>query len=112
MNSEKRRHILRASGHTFEYLGFGPGNYSTGLTQKQDRVLSREEQFLSQSQGPNGGAVVYTGMNDLVTSTLVTKSSILRMVLRQHSIFQFQQPLVLQMMQVELQLDLTLSLIV
>ena len=63
--TEKRRHsILRASGHTFEYLGFGPGNYSTGLPQKQDRVLSREEQFLSQSQGPNGGAVVYTGMND------------------------------------------------
>ena len=63
--TEKRRHsILRASGHTFEYLGFGPGNYSTGLLQKQSRVLSKEEQFLSQSQTPNGGAVVYTGMND------------------------------------------------
>ena len=63
--TEKRRHsILRASGHTFEYLGFGPGNYSTGLPQKQSRVLSKEEQFLSQSQTPNGGAVVYTGMND------------------------------------------------
>ena len=62
---EKRRHsILRASGHTFEYLGYGPGNYSTGLPQKQSRVLSREEQFLSQSQTPDGGAVVYTGMND------------------------------------------------
>ena len=63
--TEKRRHsILRASGHTFEYLGYGPGNYSSGLPQKQDRILSREEQFLSQSQTPNGGAVVYTGMND------------------------------------------------
>ena len=63
--TEKRRHsILRASGHTFEYLGYGPGNYSTGLPQKQDRILTREEQFLSQSQTPNGGAVVYTGMND------------------------------------------------
>ena len=62
---EKRRHsILRASGHTFEYLGYGPGNYSTGLPQKQDRVLSREEQFLSQSSINNGGAVVYTGVND------------------------------------------------
>jgi len=62
---EKRRYsILRASGHTFEYLGYGPGNYSTGLPQKQDRVLSREEQFLSQSQLNNGGTVVYTGMND------------------------------------------------
>ena len=63
--SEKRRHsILRASGHTFEYVGYGPGNYSTGLPQKQDRILSKEEQFLSQSQNPDGGAVVYTGVND------------------------------------------------
>ena len=63
--TEKRRHsILRASGHTFEYLGYVSGNYSTGLPQKQDRILTREEQFLSQSQTPNGGAVVYTGMND------------------------------------------------
>jgi len=63
--TEKRRHsILRASGHTFEYLGYGPGNYSTGLPQKQSRVLSKEEQFLSQSVTPNGGAVVYTGVND------------------------------------------------
>jgi len=62
---EKRRHsIIRASGHTFEYLGFGPGNYSTALPQKQDRVLSREEQFLSQAITPDGGAVVYTGVND------------------------------------------------
>ena len=63
--TEKRRYsILRASGHTFEYLGFGPGNYSTALPQKQDRILSREEQFLSQSKTDNGGSVVYTGMND------------------------------------------------
>jgi len=62
---EKRRHsILRASGHTFEYLGFGPGNYSTALPQKQDRILSREEQFLSQALTANGGAAVYTGVND------------------------------------------------
>ena len=25
----RRNSILRASGHTFEYLGYGPGNYST-----------------------------------------------------------------------------------
>ena len=63
--TEKRRYsILRASGHTFEYLGFGPGNYSTALPQKQDRILTREEQFLSQSKLDNGGSVVYTGMND------------------------------------------------
>ena len=29
---ELRRHsIIRASGHTFEYVGFGPGNYSTAF---------------------------------------------------------------------------------
>ncbi len=35
---EFRRHsIIRASGHTFEYVGFGPGNYSTALPDKQDQ---------------------------------------------------------------------------
>ena len=30
--TENRRYsILRASGHTFEYVGFGPGNYSTSM---------------------------------------------------------------------------------
>jgi hypothetical protein len=63
--TENRRYsILRASGHTFEYLGYGPGNYSTGMPQKQDRVLTRIEQFLSQSIQQKGGSVVYTGMND------------------------------------------------
>ena len=27
----RRPSIARAGNHTFEYLGFGPGNYSTGL---------------------------------------------------------------------------------
>jgi hypothetical protein len=63
--TENRRYsILRASGHTFEYLGYGPGNYSTAMPQKQDRILSRNEQFLSQSIQQKGGSVVYTGMND------------------------------------------------
>ena len=62
---EIRRHsILRASGHTFEYLGFGPGNYSTGLPLKQDRVLSDDEILVSQAREQDGGTVVYTGMND------------------------------------------------
>ena len=34
----RRPSILRASGHTFEYLGYGPGNYSTALPQVQDRI--------------------------------------------------------------------------
>jgi hypothetical protein len=62
---ELRRHsILRASSHTFEYLGYGPGNYSTALPINQDRILSNDEILVSQSIEQDGGAVVYTGMND------------------------------------------------
>jgi hypothetical protein len=60
----RRPSILRASGHTFEYLGFGPGNYSTGLPLKQDRILSSDEILVSQAREQDGGTVVYTGMND------------------------------------------------
>ena len=59
-----RPSILRASGHTFEYLGYGPGNYSTALPQVQVKTLTEEEEFLSQSQERSCGAVVYTGMNN------------------------------------------------
>jgi hypothetical protein len=59
----RRNSIIRASGHTFEYLGFGPGNYSTSLPEKQDRTLSKSEIFLAQSTKTDGGLVVYTGMN-------------------------------------------------
>ena len=37
-----RPSILRASGHTFEYLGYGPGNYSTGLPQVQVKNSLRD----------------------------------------------------------------------
>ena len=58
---ELRRHsIIRASGHTFEYVGFGPGNYSTAFPDKQDRQLSFEEEILAQSTRRDGGAVFYT----------------------------------------------------
>ena len=60
----RRPSILRASGHTFEYLGYGPGNYSTALPQVQDITLTETEEFLSQSQEKAGGIVVYTGMNN------------------------------------------------
>ena len=59
-----RYSILRASGHTFEYLGYGPGNYSTALPQVQVRTLTEREEFLSQAQELAAGSVVYTGMND------------------------------------------------
>ena len=60
----RRPSILRASGHTFEYLGYGSGNYSTSLPQKQNRVLNSDEQLTAQKKELSGGKVVYTGMND------------------------------------------------
>ena len=60
----RRNSMLRASGHTFEYVGFGPGNYSTAFPNRQDRVLSDQEELLAQSFRENGGLVVFTGMND------------------------------------------------
>ena len=60
----RRPSIIRASGHTFEYVGYGPGNYSTGLPQVQVKSLTEREEFLVQSQEKSCGAVVYTGMNN------------------------------------------------
>lgn len=60
----RRPSIIRASGHTFEYLGFGPGNYSTALPQKQDRELTLKEELNAQSLQTNGGITNFTGMND------------------------------------------------
>jgi hypothetical protein len=62
---ELRRHsIIRASAHTFEYVGYGPGNYSTALPDRQDRAISETEELLSQSTKRGGGINFYTGMND------------------------------------------------
>ena len=74
----RRPSILRASGHTFEYLGYGPGNYSTGLPQVQVKSLTEREDFLVQSQERSGGIVVYTGMNnsgDFFSGNTKTSSS-------------------------------------
>tara|TARA_B100001287_G_scaffold87538_1_gene73295 strand:- start:3105 stop:8957 length:5853 start_codon:yes stop_codon:yes gene_type:complete len=60
----RRPSIIRASGHTFEYLGYGPGNYSTALPEKQSRQLTIKEQLASQSFNSAGGITVFTGMND------------------------------------------------
>ena len=60
----RRNSFIRASGHTFEYVGFGPGNYSTAIPSKQNRSLTTREKFLAQSSKEEGGLVVYTGMND------------------------------------------------
>ena len=60
----RRPSIVRASGHTFEYLGYGPGNYSTGLPQLQVRSLTDRESFLVQAQERTCGIVVYNGINN------------------------------------------------
>ena len=60
----RRNSIIRASGHTFEYLGFGPGNYSTAFPERQDRIISSQEVLLAQSTKSEGGVSIYTGMDD------------------------------------------------
>ena len=59
----RRNSIIRASGHTFEYTGFGPGNYSTGMPTNQDRILNSDEVLISQALSTRGGLISYTGMN-------------------------------------------------
>jgi len=63
--SEIRRFsAIRASGHTFEYIGYGPGNYSTSLPQKIQRTIEPEEESLAISREEKGGVVFFSGMND------------------------------------------------
>jgi hypothetical protein len=60
----RRQSINRATGHTFEYLGFGPGNYSTALPERQDRNLSEAEELIGQSLRKDGGINYFSGTND------------------------------------------------
>jgi hypothetical protein len=61
----RRPSFMRASSHTFEYVGYGPGNYSTAIPQKQTRTLTEDDILTSQAREQSGGTVVYTGTNDL-----------------------------------------------
>jgi len=60
----RRNSIIRASGHTFEYVGYGPGNYSTALPENQDREISTKERLLSQATKIGGGTIYYSGMDE------------------------------------------------
>ena len=61
---EFRRHsILRSGNHTFEYLGFGPGNYSTAFPQTQVETLSSDQIKFSQSIKEEAGVAFYSGLN-------------------------------------------------
>ena len=55
---------IRASGHTFEYIGYGPGNYSTSLPQKIKKQIELEQELLAISREEDGGVVFFSGMND------------------------------------------------
>tara|TARA_R100000030_G_scaffold4066_1_gene2880 strand:- start:3415 stop:8697 length:5283 start_codon:yes stop_codon:yes gene_type:complete len=58
-----RPSILRASGHTWEYVGFGPGNYSTGLPRFQTETLNAQEQVNAQGLESGGGFIASSGTN-------------------------------------------------
>ena len=60
----RRPSQTRASGHTYEYLGFGPGNYSTALPQRQAAPPETGQQLNAQRLNSGGGVNVFTGMND------------------------------------------------
>ena len=61
---ELRRHsILRSGNHTFEYLGFGPGNYSTAFPQTQVETLDQNQVRYSQSIKEEAGVAFYSGLN-------------------------------------------------
>ena len=60
----RRNSTIRASGHTFEYVGFGPGNYSTAFPERQDRILTFDEDRLSRFINIGGGIVDTTGMDN------------------------------------------------
>ena len=59
----RRPSIARSGNHTFEYLGFGPGNYSTGFPARQEVVLTDTQDFYAQAKRQDAGIVFYTGLN-------------------------------------------------
>ena len=59
----RRPSTIRSGNHTFEYVGFGPGNYSTAFPIRQKKILSDDEQKYSQSLKEAGGIAFYSGLN-------------------------------------------------
>jgi hypothetical protein len=60
----RRNSLIKAATHKFEHIGFGPGNYSTALPERQDRKLSEIEEILAHKTSIDGGLIVFAGMND------------------------------------------------
>lgn len=55
---------IRASAHTFNSVGIGPGNYSTSIPERQNINLSDKEKDLSYSFNINGGQISYDAMDE------------------------------------------------
>ncbi|BCU98369.1 MAG: hypothetical protein CM15mV22_0010 [Eurybiavirus sp.] len=70
----RRPSTLRSGNHTFEYVGFGPGNYSTGLPSVQNRVLTDEETLLAQSQKERRYCILLWFKTVMVIYLLVKKN--------------------------------------
>lgn len=71
---------IRASGHTWEYVGYGPGNYSTAFPVFQTIVLNRQQIINSQTIERNGGFNGSSGTNSngdffIGTQVIDTKGS-------------------------------------
>jgi len=59
----RRPSLVRSGNHTFEYVGYGPGNYSTAFPAKQQRELTDREVVVSQAKKEDAGVVFYSGLN-------------------------------------------------
>jgi len=60
----RRNSSIRASAHTLEYVGFGPGNYSTSFPERQDRKLTNSEKNLAHAFRTNGGLISYSANDE------------------------------------------------
>ena len=59
----KSSHVT-ANGHYFNSVGFGQGNYSVAIPERQTTSLTKEDRKLGQAQRKSGGQVHYSGLND------------------------------------------------
>jgi hypothetical protein len=60
----RKNSSIRASSHTLEYVGFGPGNYSTALPERQSVRLSNKERNLAHAFKTNGGRISYVANDE------------------------------------------------
>jgi hypothetical protein len=59
----KSSHI-NSNGHYFNNVGFGQGNYSVAIPERQITSLTKDDRKLGQAQRKSGGQIHYSGIND------------------------------------------------